>query len=159
MPLLITKIIIALIGGYTVDFAFRKSNKETLVHIKAYAESSDNEYHNRETIIEKKACCGHSTSPSSVEFDHKEIILHPITHTAKVFITTGAQRVTVRQESSFRHLLLMHEMCYATEKMRIGPSKSLYRKWFQTTHRLLWSKATVVSVMGKGEAVTSSGVC
>jgi len=26
-------------------------------------------------------------------------------------------------------------------------------------HKLLWSKATVVSVMGKGEAVTSSGAC
>ena len=26
-------------------------------------------------------------------------------------------------------------------------------------HKLLWSKAMVVSVMGKGEAVTSSGTC
>jgi len=26
-------------------------------------------------------------------------------------------------------------------------------------HKLLWSKTTVVSVMGKGEAVTSSGTC
>jgi hypothetical protein len=26
-------------------------------------------------------------------------------------------------------------------------------------HKLLWSKAIVVNVMGKGEAVTSSGVC
>jgi two-component system CheB/CheR fusion protein len=33
----------------------------------------------------------------------------------------------VRQESSFMHQLLMHEMCYATEKMRIGPSDSHYR--------------------------------
>ena len=39
----------------------------------------------------------------------------------------GAQRVTVCQESSFMHQLLMHEMCYATEKMRIGPSDSHYR--------------------------------
>ena len=70
------------------------------------------------------------------------------------------------QESSFMHQLLMHEMCYATEsvprkateKMRAGPSNSLYRKRFQTAHKLLWSKATVVSVMGKGEAMTSSGV-
>jgi len=50
-------------------------------------------------------------------------------------------------------------VCYeAAEKMRADPSDSLYRKLFQTTHKLLWSKATVVSVMGKGEAVTSSGV-
>jgi hypothetical protein len=26
-------------------------------------------------------------------------------------------------------------------------------------HNLLWSKTTVVNVMGKGEAVTSSGAC
>ena len=86
VPLVITKIIIAIIGGYAVDFAFRKSNKETLAHIKAYAEGSDNKHHNHEIILEEKACCGHSASPSSVEFNPKEIILHPIIHTAKVFV-------------------------------------------------------------------------
>jgi len=60
------------------------------------------------------------------------------------FYYLGARRVTVCHE--------------AAEKMRADPSDSLYRKRFQTTHKLLWSKATVVSVMGKGEAVTSSGV-
>ena len=86
VPLIITKIIIALIGGYAVDFAFRKSNEETLAHIKAYAEGSDSKHHNHEKILEEKACCGHSASPSSVEFNPREIILHPIIHTAKVFI-------------------------------------------------------------------------
>jgi hypothetical protein len=86
VPLIITKIIIALIGGYAVDFAFRKSNKETLAHIKAYAEGSDKEYHNHETILDKKACCSHIISPSSVKFNPKEIIFHPIIHTFKVFI-------------------------------------------------------------------------
>lgn len=86
VPLIITKIIIALIGGYAVDFAFRESNKETLAHIKAYAEGFDNEHHDHETILEEKACCGHSASPSSIEFNPKEIILHPIIHTVKVFI-------------------------------------------------------------------------
>jgi len=47
--------------------------------------------------------------------------------TRTVFITSGVRRVTVRQESSFMHQLLMHEMCYATEKMRIGSSDSHYR--------------------------------
>lgn len=86
VPLIITKIIIALIGGYAVDFVLKKSNKETLAHIKAYAEGSDNEYHNHDIILEEKACCGHSASPSSIEFNPKEIILHPIIHTVKVFI-------------------------------------------------------------------------
>jgi hypothetical protein len=49
----------------------------------------------------------------------------------KIFLP-GSAEVTVCQESSFMHQL-MHEMCYATEKMRIGPSDSHYRMWFQTT--------------------------
>ncbi len=85
VPLILTKIIIALIGGYTVDFAFRSSNKKTLAHVKAYSEGSDDEGHHHETILEEKACCGHSASPSSIKFSPKEIILHPIIHTAKVF--------------------------------------------------------------------------
>jgi hypothetical protein len=86
LPLVITKIIIAVIGGYAVDLVFRKSNKRTLAHIKAYSEGSDDKHHNHDAILEEKACCGHSTSPSSVEFNPKEIILHPIIHTSKVFI-------------------------------------------------------------------------
>jgi hypothetical protein len=86
LPLVITKIIIAVIGGYAVDLVFRKSNKKTLAHIKAYSEGSDDKHHNHDAILEEKACCGHSTSPSSVEFNPKEIILHPIIHTSKVFI-------------------------------------------------------------------------
>jgi hypothetical protein len=40
---------------------------------------------------------------------------------------TGKTMAAVCQESSFRHQLLMHEMCYATEKMGDGPPKSFYR--------------------------------
>jgi hypothetical protein len=39
----------------------------------------------------------------------------------------------VRQESSFTRQLLMHKMCYATEKMGVGPPDSHYRMWVQTT--------------------------
>ena len=35
--------------------------------------------------------------------------------------------VVVRQESSFTRQLLMHKMCYATEKMGVGPPDSYYR--------------------------------
>jgi Putative, 10TM heavy-metal exporter len=86
VTLVLTKIIIALIGGYAVDLAFRKSNKKTLAHVKAYAEGSDNKNHNHEIILEQKACCDHSASPSSTKFNPKEVIFHPIIHTAKVFV-------------------------------------------------------------------------
>ena len=36
-------------------------------------------------------------------------------------------KVVVRQESSFKRQLLMHKMCYATEKMGVGPPDSHYR--------------------------------
>jgi hypothetical protein len=116
VPLVITKIIIALIGGYAVDFAFRKSNKETLAHIKAYAEGYDNEHHNHETILEEKACCGHSTSPSSIEFNPKEIIIHPIIHTVKVFIfifsVSFAINYVIAQmgEETLEKMFLMHSI-------------------------------------------------
>jgi len=116
VPFIITKIIIALIGGYAVDFAFRESNKETLVHIKAYAEGYDNEYHDHETILEEKACCGHSASPSSIEFNPKEIILHPIIHTVKVFIfifsVSFAINFAIAQmgEETFEKMFLMHSV-------------------------------------------------
>jgi len=86
VPLILTKIVIAIIAGYTVDFFYKKSNADTLIHIKAYAEGSDSKNHNHGMIVEEKACCGHSTSPDSTGFNSKEIILHPIIHTAKVFI-------------------------------------------------------------------------
>ncbi|WP_292388067.1 putative manganese transporter [Methanosarcina sp. UBA5] len=116
VPFIITKIIIALIGGYAVDFAFRESNKKTLVHIKAYAEGHDNEYHNHETILEEKACCGHSASPSSIEFNPKEIILHPIIHTVKVFIfifsVSFAISYVIAQmgEETLEKMFLMHSV-------------------------------------------------
>jgi len=114
VSLVLTKIIIAIIGGYAVDFAFRKSNKKTLAHIKAYAEGSDNKYHNHETILEKKACCNHSASPSSMEFNPKEIIFHPIIHTAKVFVfifsISFAINFAISQmgEEAFEKLFLGH---------------------------------------------------
>ncbi|MCX6764748.1 MAG: arsenic efflux protein [Candidatus Nealsonbacteria bacterium] len=86
LPLILTKIFIALIAGYAVDFAFRKTNKETLTHIKAFAKGLDDGSHHHESIMEEKACCGHSASPSAKKFNPKEIFFHPIIHTAKIFV-------------------------------------------------------------------------
>lgn len=116
VPFIITKIIIALIGGYAVDFACRGSSKETLAHIKAYAEGHDDEHHDHETILEEKACCGHSASPSSIEFNPKEIILHPIIHTVKVFIfifsVSFAISYVIAQmgEETLEKMFLMHSV-------------------------------------------------
>ena len=93
-PLIATKVIIALIAGYAVDFIFRKSNKKTLAHINDYAKGTDEKNHHHESVLNETACCGHSTSCESKKFDYHEIIWHPIKHTAKIlffiFLTTLA---------------------------------------------------------------------
>jgi len=85
-PLILTKVIIALIAGYTVDFIFRKSNERTLAHINNYAKGTDDKTHHHEIVVEEAACCGHSTSTSAKKFDYHEIIWHPIKHTAKILL-------------------------------------------------------------------------
>jgi len=85
LPLILTKIFVALIAGYTIDLFFRKSNKKTLAHVEAYAQGKDDFHHHHESIIEEQACCGHSLSASAKKFNPKEIILHPLFHTFKIF--------------------------------------------------------------------------
>ena len=84
IPLILTKIAIAFVVGYVIDFVFRKSNKKTLAHVDAYASGSDNPHHHHESVVEETACCGHHES-SSKKFDPKELFIHPIVHTAKIF--------------------------------------------------------------------------
>jgi hypothetical protein len=84
LPLLLTKIFIALVAGYAIDLFFRKANESTLTHIEAYARGEDDEHHNHSIVIDKEACCGHSTSSSANKFNPREIFLHPVIHTAKI---------------------------------------------------------------------------
>jgi hypothetical protein len=86
LPLLFTKIFIALVAGYAIDLVFRKTNASTLVHISAYARGQDDEHHNHSIVIDREACCGHSTSSSANKFNPKEIFIHPVIHTAKIFV-------------------------------------------------------------------------
>ncbi|MCX6760984.1 MAG: arsenic efflux protein, partial [Candidatus Nealsonbacteria bacterium] len=84
-PLILTKIFIALIAGCSVDFLFRKNNEKTLAHIEAYSHGRDEKDHNHGSVTDEKACCGHSTSPVAKRFNSKEIFVHPIIHTIKIF--------------------------------------------------------------------------
>lgn len=84
LPLIFTKIFIALIAGYAIDFSFRKAKKKTLTHIESYIQGNDDENHNHESAIDKQACCGHSTSSIARKFNPKEIFIHPIIHTIKI---------------------------------------------------------------------------
>jgi hypothetical protein len=86
LPLIMTKILIALIAGYSIDFFYKKTNIKILSHIEAYAHGRDDKDHDHNAIIDEQACCGHSTSSSAKKFDLKEVFLHPVIHTAKIFI-------------------------------------------------------------------------
>ena len=85
-PLIFTKILIALIAGYTVDLIFKKANQKTLAHIDSYAKGNDDKHHNHQSVIEEPACCGHCTNSSAKKFNLREIVWHPIKHTAKIFV-------------------------------------------------------------------------
>ncbi|MEI7672631.1 MAG: putative manganese transporter [Syntrophales bacterium] len=86
LPLILTKILIALVAGYMIDLFFRKTNKSTLIHIEAYARGKDDEHHDHSIVMDGEACCGHSTSSAAKKFSPKEIFLHPAIHTAKIFV-------------------------------------------------------------------------
>jgi hypothetical protein len=84
-PLILTKILIALIAGCIIDFIFRKNNEKTLNHIEACSHGRDEKGHDHGCVTDEKACCGHSTSPVAKRFNSKEIFIHPIIHTTKIF--------------------------------------------------------------------------
>ena len=60
--------------------------------------------------------------------------------------------VLVRHESAFLGRVLSHELqlCYIEDEG--GPLGIAIQVEIPNHHKLLWSKTTVVSVMGKGEA-------
>jgi hypothetical protein len=86
IPLILTKIFIAIVAGYSIDFIFRKTNKKILNHIKEYKTGKDAKSHHHEDILDESvACCGHNPNPAPKKINAKDIFLHPTIHTIKVF--------------------------------------------------------------------------
>lgn len=86
LPLILTKVFIAIVVGYSIDFIFRKTNKKVLSHIKEYKSGRDDENHHHEEVLGGTiACCGHNPTPTTKGFNTKNIFLHPTIHTVKVF--------------------------------------------------------------------------
>lgn len=74
-PLLITKLLIGIVCGYFVDIVFRSYKK---------AMFQTNHNHNTEIDeIHEKGCCEHRLSG---EDGNREMFIHPLVHTAKIFI-------------------------------------------------------------------------
>ncbi len=94
LPLILSKVVIALIAGYAIDFVIRKRNGIGQSSNETYNEihqvSEEGHAHDEEAAhaeasddIDEKGCCGHSCTNDKP--DLKEIVLHPVIHTLKVF--------------------------------------------------------------------------
>ncbi|MFA5843072.1 MAG: putative manganese transporter [Candidatus Gracilibacteria bacterium] len=86
LPLILTKILIAVVAGVAIDFIFRKHNQKILAHIEAYAHGEDEADHNHACVVEESACCGHCLDASARKFKLKELFFHPLIHTMKIFV-------------------------------------------------------------------------
>lgn len=85
IPLILSKVVIAIIAGYSVDLIFKKSNKNTISHINKFKNDKDDKSHNHESVIDESACCGHNPNSDAKRFSIKQLFIHPIIHTAKIF--------------------------------------------------------------------------
>lgn len=110
LPLIGIKIIIALLAGYGIDLIFKRDQQKVIKHVESVETGHDNTHHHHEVVLQEKACCSHSALCTSKKFRIKEIVWHPIVHTANVFVfiflTTLAINLIIFQlgESAFSNL-------------------------------------------------------
>jgi uncharacterized membrane protein YraQ (UPF0718 family) len=82
IPLLLSKLVIALISGYLIDFVItRKVNSEAEAEICASSETAAD---GAVGDIDEKGCCGHNCPTAKIDF--KELMIHPLKHTLRVFV-------------------------------------------------------------------------
>jgi len=86
LPLIVSKIIIAFIFGYLLDFIYQKNKQKTLRHIEIYNLGQDNPKHSHPNVLEENACCGHHIDNPEKGFSVRKIFFHPLIHTVKIFI-------------------------------------------------------------------------
>jgi hypothetical protein len=86
VPLIATKIVIALIFGYLLDLVYRKNKQETLAHVKSYNLGNDAPEHRHPDILNENACCGHHIGAPEKKFNIRKFFFHPIVHTLKIFV-------------------------------------------------------------------------
>jgi len=86
VPFILVKILIGGLAGYAIDLAFKKTNRQTLAHIESIKNGRDAAGHHHENIADELACCGHLADTTSKKFNPREILLHPLIHTAKIFL-------------------------------------------------------------------------
>lgn len=85
LPLILTKVGIAIVAGYIIDYVFRKSIKKIKIDEVTEKQLCAGTEEIRENAhVGEKGCCGHSCNSEKKSI--KEFLIHPIKHTVKVFI-------------------------------------------------------------------------
>lgn len=75
LPLILTKLIIAITSGYLIDLILKLANKD--------ARAADTKEHD-DCIYDEDGCCGHVCINDG--FNVKEIVMHSIVHTVKILL-------------------------------------------------------------------------
>ncbi|HEY3379755.1 MAG TPA: putative manganese transporter [Armatimonadota bacterium] len=101
LPMILTKVIIALVAGFGIDLLFRDSRRHVAVShatvepvvvggteqplqsAAAHAHDEAEEGHTHDEPVEVEACCGHHVDDTS---PRRELWLHPVRHTTQVFV-------------------------------------------------------------------------
>lgn len=84
VPLIGTKLVIAVAVGYALDVVFRKRNGKVLDHEDRYAHHRDDEGHDHTEMLEETGCCGHKPATSHHALDVRHLVVHPLVHTARI---------------------------------------------------------------------------
>jgi hypothetical protein len=88
VPLILTKVVIAVVFGYLVDAVFHRANRAVLEHSRAFGEGTDDVTH--EHVFSEVACCGHEVGDASEDHPRRmgvrELLVHPLKHTLKIFV-------------------------------------------------------------------------
>lgn len=85
VPLVLIKLVVAIVVGYALDLVFRKRGSAVLEHGDHYAHGTDDPDHHHETAFREKGCCGHEPAEAYRGFNARDLLLHPLVHTLKVF--------------------------------------------------------------------------
>jgi hypothetical protein len=86
VPLLLTKLVAAIVVGYGIDIVFRKHNAQVFDHIEAYEEGTDSTSHDHSGAYTERGCCGHEPLAPNQKANAHTLFIHPLIHTLKIFL-------------------------------------------------------------------------
>lgn len=86
LPLIFSKLAIALVFGYALDFYYHKKSQLVLRHSAAYNQGHDDPGHHHSDVLTETACCGHHVESHKNNFNWQKYLVHPLIHAAKIFV-------------------------------------------------------------------------